>query len=96
MLYGRFAAMMIPSTLAMFGLMYLSTYALDHVSYSQTRSWMALLMGAAMAVIMMGFVSTMYKNKALNAAIIGACVVIFAGFLRLSCEARKRSTMSAI
>ena len=34
----------------MFGLMYLNTYALDHVFYSQTRTWMALLMGATMAV----------------------------------------------
>lgn len=43
MSYGRFAAMIVTSTLIMFGLMYLNTYALDHVSYSQTRAWMALL-----------------------------------------------------
>jgi hypothetical protein len=36
----------------MFGLMYLNTYALDHVGFSQTRTWMAVVMGAAMAVIM--------------------------------------------
>lgn len=34
---GRFAAMMATSTVVMFGLMYLNTYALDQVFFSQTR-----------------------------------------------------------
>ncbi len=54
----------------MFGLMYLNTWALDHVFYSQTRTWMALLMGAIMAVIMLGFMWSMYENKRLNVAIL--------------------------
>ena len=54
MTYGRFAAMIATSTVVMFGLMYLNTYALDHATFSQTRAWMALLMGAVMAVIMLG------------------------------------------
>ena len=44
--YARFSAMVIVATLVMFGLMYLNTYALDHVYFSQTRAYMALLMGA--------------------------------------------------
>ena len=37
---GRpFAAMIITSTIVMFGLMYLNTYALSHVEFSQTRTW---------------------------------------------------------
>lgn len=43
--YGRFAAMIATSTVVMFGLMYLNTYALSHVFYSQTRTWMAIYMG---------------------------------------------------
>ena len=35
----------------MFGLMYLNTWAMDHVFFSQTRMWMALYMGGAMALI---------------------------------------------
>ena len=54
MSYARFGAMIATSTLVMFGLMYLNTYALDHVFFSQTRAWMALVMGATMAVIMLG------------------------------------------
>lgn len=78
MTYTRFAAMIATSTVVMFGLMYLNTYALDHVTYSQTRTWMALLMGAVMAVIMMGFMASMYKNQRLNAVIIAGSVVVFA------------------
>lgn len=78
MSYARFAAMIATSTIVMFGLMYLNTYALDHATFSQTRSWMALLMGATMAVIMMGSMWSMYKNKTVNAAVIGGSVVVFA------------------
>jgi uncharacterized protein (DUF305 family) len=78
MTYTRFAAMIATSTVVMFGLMYLNTYALDHVTYSQTRTWMALLMGAVMAMIMMGFMASMYKNQRLNAVIIAGSVIVFA------------------
>lgn len=77
MSYGRFAAMIATSTVVMFGLMYLNTYALDHVFYSQTRTWMALYMGAVMAIIMLGFMWSMYKNRAVNLAILVASVATF-------------------
>ncbi len=76
--YGRFAAMIATSTAVMFGLMYVNVYALGHVEFSQTRFWMAFVMGAAMAVIMLGFMWSMYKNRAVNAAILGGSVVVFA------------------
>ncbi|MBW9054624.1 DUF305 domain-containing protein [Rhizobium mesosinicum] len=83
MSYGRFAAMIVTSTVIMFGLMYLNTYALDHVTYSQTRAWMALVMGAVMAIIMIGFMWSMYKNKTANAIIVAVSVLVFAGSLWL-------------
>jgi hypothetical protein len=83
MSYARFAMMIATSTVVMFGLMYLNTYALDHIAYSQTRTWMALIMGAVMAVIMLGFMWSMYKNTRINAAIIAGSVMIFAGALWL-------------
>ena len=46
--YTRFIAMVTTSTLVMFGLMYLNTYALDHVYFSETRTWMALAWQKAM------------------------------------------------
>lgn len=76
--YLRFGAMIVTSTIVMFGLMYLNTYALDHVFFSQTRSWMAVYMGAAMAMIMLGFMWSMYKDRTRNVAIIAGSVVLFA------------------
>lgn len=83
MSYLRFAAMIATSTLVMYGLMFLNTYALDHVFWSQTRAWMALLMGAVMAVIMLGFMLGMYKNRMVNLAIFAGAAVVFALSLTL-------------
>ena len=83
MSYTRFGLMILVSTVVMFGLMYLNTYALEHVFYSQTRTWMALVMGATMAVIMLLFMLGMYRNRTANMAILGASVLVFVGALWL-------------
>lgn len=83
MSYIRFTAMIATSTMVMFALMYLNTFALEHVFYSQTRTWMALLMGAVMAVIMLGFMWSMYKDKRLNAAILAGSALVFTAALTL-------------
>ena len=83
MSYMRFLAMIAASTVVMFGLMYLNTYALGHVRFSQTRMWMALVMGAAMAVVMLAFMWGMYKNRAANIAILIGAAAVFAGALAL-------------
>ncbi|MGJ8605569.1 MAG: DUF305 domain-containing protein [Marivita sp.] len=70
--------MIVTSTVVMFGLMYLNTYTLGHIQFSETRAYMALYMGAVMAVIMLLFMWGMYKKKAFNYAIIGSSVVVFA------------------
>ncbi|QCO55545.1 DUF305 domain-containing protein [Pseudorhodobacter turbinis] len=77
MTYGRFFAMIATSTVVMFGLMYLNTYALDHIFFSQTRMWMAMYMGAAMAVIMLAFMLGMYSNQRVNFAIFAGAAVAF-------------------
>ena len=83
MSYARFAAMIATSTVVMFVLMYLNTYALDHVWFSQTRMWMALLMGAAMAALMLAFMLGMYRNTAANIGIFAAAVLAFSAALWL-------------
>tara|TARA_R110002110_G_scaffold117021_39_gene289289 strand:- start:285 stop:737 length:453 start_codon:yes stop_codon:yes gene_type:complete len=75
--------MIITSTIVMFGLMYLNTYALDHVFFSETRTYMALYMGAVMAVIMLAFMLGMYTNRSANIAIFAGSAVVFAGALFL-------------
>lgn len=78
MSYVRFAAMIIVSTVIMFALMYLNTFALNHVFFSQTRAWMALLMGAVMAAIMLIFMWNMYANRNINSAILAVSAGVFA------------------
>lgn len=75
--YFKFGLMIVTSTAAMFGLMYLNTYELDHVFFSETRAYMAILMGAVMAFIMLAFMSKMYANKKLNNAIYLGSIIIF-------------------
>ena len=81
--YPKFFAMIITSTIVMFGLMYLNTYQLDHIYFSETRAYMALVMGATMAVIMLVFMLGMYANRAANAVILIGSVVVFAAALWL-------------
>ena len=75
--YGKFMAMVGTSTAIMFCLMYLNTYQIDHVMWSETRFWMTFVMGAVMAVVMLLFMWGMYKNTKKNWIIIGVSVVTF-------------------
>ncbi|WP_412048894.1 DUF305 domain-containing protein [Hoeflea sp. Naph1] len=83
MSYTRFLAMIITSTAIMFGLMYLNTFAWDHIFFSETRFYMAIYMGAAMAAIMLSFMLGMYANRKLNIAIFATSLLVFAGSLYL-------------
>jgi uncharacterized protein (DUF305 family) len=75
--YARFGAMIATSTAAMLGLMYLNTYQLDHVFFSETRTYMALVMGAAMASIMLAFMLHMHTNRRVNVGIFVGSAVVF-------------------
>ena len=81
--YLRFGVMIATSTLIMFGLMYLNTYAIDHVFFSETRAYMALYMGAAMAVVMLAFMLDMYTSRKANLAILAAALIAFSASLYL-------------
>jgi uncharacterized protein (DUF305 family) len=83
MSYPRFLAMIVVSTVLMFGLMYLNTWALDHVFWSQTRMWAALYMGATMAAVMLAFMWGMYRNRTANIAILAASALVFVASLAL-------------
>lgn len=77
-MYKRFAAMVLVSTVLMFVLMYFNTLEFDHVFFSQTRFYMALVMGAAMAATMLAFMSHMLADHRMNQAIWGASALVFA------------------
>ncbi len=69
MSYLRFAAMIVTSTIVMFALMYVNTYQVDHVFFSATRAYMALVMAGAMTIVMLAFMLGMYRSAGLNVAI---------------------------
>lgn len=92
-MYGKFAAMVAVSTVVMFMLMYSTELEWDHVYWSQTRAWMALVMGATMGVIMLAFMLGMYANRRANLAIVIGAIVVFAGALYL---ARSQATVGDV
>jgi len=79
--YGKFLVMLWVSTVIMFCMMYFNVSSLDHIFFSQTRLFMALMMGAMMAIIMLLFMWKMYDNKKMNIGILVVSVVLFFGSL---------------
>ena len=76
--YAKFGSMIATGTVVMFGLMYLNTYQGDHLFFSETRAYMALVMGATMAVIMLAFMKGMYPKQKVNLGIFVGSVAVFA------------------
>ncbi|MFC6282328.1 MULTISPECIES: DUF305 domain-containing protein [Polaromonas] len=91
--YRRFASMIAVATIVMFGLMYLNTYELDHVFFSETRAYMALVMGAVMTMIMMGFMTHMLKSTRANVGIAAVSILVFVVSLWL---VRSQSTVDDV
>jgi Na+/proline symporter len=77
MKYTTFAQMIGAGTIIMFGLMYLNTYSVDHIFFSETRAFMALIMGATMAIVMLAFMWKMYPNKGVNLGILVGSLAVF-------------------
>ena len=97
--YWRFAAMIGTSMAVMFALTYVNTYALDHVRWSETRFFMTLIMGAAMAVVMLSFMLGMYRNTRTNGLIYAGSAIAFAVALflvRSQTTVQDRSYMKAM
>ena len=76
--YWRFMTMIGTSTAVMFALMYANTFSIDHVFWSETRFWMAFVMGAMMMVVMLLFMWGMYRNKTKNWIILGVAALVLA------------------
>lgn len=81
--YGKFGIMIAVSTFLMYWLMYLNVFQINHIFYSQTRLYMALIMGSVMAIVMLLFMWGMYKNKTLNFIILGVSALVFSASLWL-------------
>ena len=69
--------MIFTSTAFMLVMMYFNSYSIEHVFFSETRLYMAIYMGAMMAVIMLLFMLNMYESKTKNVAILAGSVAVF-------------------
>lgn len=75
MSWTRFASMIGVSTVVMFFLMYQLVYSLDHAFLSLNRLIASLVMGCIMAVVMLGFMWSMYQGRRTKLAVIVAAAL---------------------
>ena len=97
--YLRFGAMIATSMVFMYAVMYLNTFELAHVTWSETRLFMTLLMGATMALVMLGFMLGMYSDRRVNLSIVVASLALFAlgiWLVRSQTTVQETSYMSAM
>jgi hypothetical protein len=75
--YPRFFLMLAVSFCLMYVVMYLNTYAWDHVYFSLMRFYMTCLMVLPMGLLMLLFMKNMYPKRGLNLFITGAGSMLF-------------------
>jgi uncharacterized protein (DUF305 family) len=81
MSYKKFTVMMLTSFLVMYLVMFLNMEKSSHYHTSMTRVYMALLMVAPMALVMMVMMGKLYPDKKINTGIIIGSAVLFAVIL---------------
>lgn len=75
--YLRFAVMIATSTVVMYALTYTNLFSIEHAHWSQERAYMAILMGCAMAIVMLGFMwGRMYRDTRLNLIIVAVATAV--------------------
>ncbi|MEX0721802.1 MAG: DUF305 domain-containing protein [Balneolaceae bacterium] len=75
--YKKYLLMLSLSFIIMYSVMYANAAASDHIYLNLNRFYMTVLMVSPMALVMLGVMSPMYKNKKLNRIIVGLCVTFF-------------------
>ena len=73
--WGRFAAMIVTSTVIMFFLMYQLVYSWDHALFSLTRLMSSLVMGCVMTAVMLAFMWRMYQPEVAKFAILAVAIL---------------------
>ncbi|NCT89454.1 DUF305 domain-containing protein [Cellulomonas sp. APG4] len=82
-MYLRFAAMIGTGMVVMYWVMFVGSWELGHVRFSESRVFMALTMGGAMGLVMLAWMLNMYKNAKANVAVLTASVLLLAGGIAL-------------
>ncbi|GAB4087324.1 hypothetical protein GCM10028784_39540 [Myceligenerans cantabricum] len=78
-MYLRFAAMLLTGMVAMYWVMFVGSWEWSDVRFSESRVFMAITMGGTMGLIMLAWMSNMYKNTKANIAIVTTSALLLAG-----------------
>ena len=82
--WGKFAAMIATSVVAMFFLMYQLVYSFDHATFSLNRLVASLVMGSVMTVIMLAFMWPMVRGRILKLTVLIGAVVVGIAILAIN------------
>jgi hypothetical protein len=77
-MYLRFAAMILTAMVVMYWTMFVGSWELGHVQFSQSRVFMALTMGGTMGLVMLAWMLNMYRRTMVNLIIIAVSLGLFA------------------
>lgn len=74
--WGRFAAMIGTSAFFMFFLMYQLIYSVEHATFSVNRLLAAVIMGAVMTAVMLGFMWSMYRGTRVKISVFAGAILL--------------------
>jgi Ca2+/Na+ antiporter len=77
-MYLRFGAMILTAMVVMYAVMFVSSWELSHIRWSQSRMFMALTMGGTMGLIMLAWMLHMYRNTKANLVVVVVSVLLLA------------------
>jgi hypothetical protein len=77
-MYLRFGAMILTAMVVMYWTMFVSSWELSHVRWSQSRMFMTFTMGGSMGLIMLAWMLNMYRNVKANVIIVAASILLLA------------------
>lgn len=75
--YIKYFVMIATSSILMYMVMYLNTYEIGHVYFSEMRAYITVLSTCVMAIVMLIFMLNMLKNKKVNLIIVSVSVLVF-------------------
>lgn len=78
-MYVRFAAMILTAMVVMYWVMFVGSWELSHVRWSQSRVFMTITMGGTMGLVMLAWMLHMYRNTKANLVIIAVSILLIAG-----------------
>lgn len=77
-MYLRFAAMILTGMVVMYWVMFVGSWELSHVRWSQSRVFMAVTMGGTMGLVMLAWMLNMYKSTMGNIIVVAVSLLLIA------------------